>query len=290
MPKYTLDNYSAEHRKYKVIALDLDDTLLKDDKTISQRNKTALKKALNQGFSIAITTGRHPYSALFYMKELGCLNENSYAVVFNGAAVIRFSDYISFNNPIGFPSVACTTLSGTLARKISEIAHQFGCRVHGYSVQRGLVLEDLNPHSLREVTSSMLDYKLVDFSECSDDEDFFKMLAVGKEEELTVLRNSIHAELNSMFSIVKSDPNFLEFIPEHSTKGTGLAALCRSIGCSIDNAIAFGDAENDLDMIRKAGLGVAMKNGFEIVKENADLVTLTNEEDGVAVVVEKFLR
>ena len=80
------------------------------------------------------------------------------------------------------------------------------------------------------------------------------------------------------------------FIPHKSTKGTALTQLCETLGYKAENAMAFGDADNDLAMIKAAGLGVAMANGFDSVKEAATVVTLTNQEDGVARLVEKFLR
>ena len=92
MAKYTLDTLPVTHHQYKVIALDLDDTLLRTDKSISDYTIKTLQKAQSQGFSIAIATGRHPKSAVLYMQKLGCLNDNSYAVCFNGAGVV---DYLS---------------------------------------------------------------------------------------------------------------------------------------------------------------------------------------------------
>ena len=290
MAKYTLDNLPINYDQYKVIALDLDDTLLHSDKTISQNTIDTLQKAQSQGFSIAIATGRHPKSAVKFMKQLGCLNENSYAVCFNGAGVVRLSDYVAFDHHIGYPMVFKESVKGNLVKKITAFAHEHGCKVHGYSVTRGLLIEDHNPYTQREIDNGFVGFEAIDFTKVDDNEEFFKILIVGETEKLEEIRALISQEFLDFFSVVRSDPNFLEFIPNHATKGSALEHLCQALGYTKDNAIAFGDAENDLAMIKTAGLGVAMQNGFQIVKDAADVVTLTNDEDGVAFLIKKFLK
>lgn len=289
MAKYTLDNLPIVKSKYKVIALDLDDTLLRSDKSISQNTIETLQKAQQQGFSIAIATGRHPKSAVKFMKQLGCLNDYSYAVCLNGAGVVRLSDYVKYDHHIGFPLVYKETFTGDRVKKITAFAHEHGCKVHGYSVTEGLVIEDHNPHTQREIDNGFVGFKAIDFTKVPDTEEFFKLLIVGEKETLDTVRATLPEEFTSFFSVVRSEAHYLEFIPNHATKGTALEHLCQALGYTKDNAIAFGDAENDLAMIKTAGLGVAMQNGFEMVKEAADVITLSNDEDGVAYLVKKFL-
>ncbi len=88
---------------------------------------------------------------------------------------------------------------------------------------------------------------------------------------------------------MRSDADFLEFIPQKQTKGTALAQLCRILNIDLSEIIACGDAENDEEMIKMAGLGVAMANSMPHVIEVADVVTASNEDDGVAEVIEKVL-
>ena len=291
MAKYTLDSLPVELDKYKVITLDLDDTLLRSDKSISETNKKILQKAQQQGFSIAIATGRHPKSAVRVMNELGCLNENSYAVCFNGSCVVRLSDYIEHNDIVGYPTVFRTTANGKLVQSVAAFAHAFdGARVHGYSVSRGLVIEDHNPYTQIEIDTSDVGFEEIDFMKIDDHEEFFKVMIVGEEKLLDKIRKHLPERLTSIFNIVRSNPNFLEFIPNKSSKGTGLKSLCVRLGYSVERSIAFGDAENDLHMIQTAGLGVAMENGFDVVKAAADVITKTNDEDGVAEVIKKFLK
>ena len=89
--------------------------------------------------------------------------------------------------------------------------------------------------------------------------------------------------------VFRSEPYFLELVPKGIDKARSLAVLLQKLGMTKEEMIAIGDGFNDLSMIQYAGLGVAMANAQEIVKENADFITLSNEEDGVAHVVEKFI-
>ena len=123
-----------------------------------------------------------------------------------------------------------------------------------------------------------------------ENEKFFKLLIVGDKEVLDELEKRIPQKISAYFSVLRSEAHYLEFIPNHAHKGTGIESLCRTLGLSKDNAMAFGDAGNDLAMLVSAGLGVAMENGFDYVKEAADVVTKTNDEDGVAFLVNKFLK
>ena len=111
---------------------------------------------------------------------------------------------------------------------------------------------------------------------------------MGAPENLDSLRAALPPEIFTRFSVLRSDPNFLEFIPGCCTKGTALYELCKIIGCELSEVVAFGDAENDQAMIRSVGLGVAMANAQDCLKETADVITLSNQEDGVAAVVEKL--
>lgn len=290
MAKYTLENLPIDKDRYKVIALDLDDTLLRSDKTISENTIRTLKNAQSQGYSIVIATGRHPKSAVRYMQMLDCLNDHSYAICFNGAGVVRLNDYVAYNQEVGYPLVCQESLNGAQAKELHKLALEYGCKCHAYSVSRGLLIEDHNPHTQREIDNGRVGFTQVDFSSLEDTELFFKFLIVGDKAVLDNLSKNVPQEILAYFSVLRSETHYLEFIPNHAHKGTGIESLCKTLGLSKENAIAFGDAGNDLAMLESAGLGVAMANGFESVKAAADVVTRTNDEDGVAYLVAKFLK
>ncbi|MBO6258694.1 MAG: HAD family phosphatase [Succinivibrio sp.] len=290
MSRYTLESLQNHAKGYRLLALDLDGTLLTSEKKISPRTLRVLKQAIDKGFAIVLTTGRHPRSALLYSEQLSPITEKSYAVCFNGSAVISLQKFKEKPADAGFSCLSANLAGGDMIADLASYVHSMGCKVHGYSRERGLVIEDMNPQSKREVCHSGCGYQQIDFSSCTSAEGFFKLIAVGQSQKIDALRTSLPQRFLDYFSVLRTDPDFLEFIPERSTKGTALASLCDLIGIGLDRTVAFGDAENDLEMIKLAGLGVAMGNAQQQqLKDEADVVTLSNDEDGVAAVVERLM-
>ena len=111
----------------------------------------------------------------------------------------------------------------------------------------------------------------------------------GHPEKLAILEKEMQQKFGDRLSIYRSEPFFLEFMPMNVDKANSLAHLLEHLGLKREELIAIGDGFNDLSMIKYAGLGVAMSNAQEIVKENADKVTKSNEEDGVAYIIEEYL-
>jgi Cof subfamily protein (haloacid dehalogenase superfamily) len=116
-----------------------------------------------------------------------------------------------------------------------------------------------------------------------------KCLIVGEPTRLAVLEKEMYEHLKDRMGVFRSEPYFLELVPKGIDKAQSLSVLLGEIGMRREEMICVGDGFNDLSMIRYAGLGVAMANAQDVVKENADYITLSNEEDGVAAVVEKFI-
>ena len=276
---------------YKAAVFDLDGTLLRDDKSVSPRSVAAVQRALKAGWSIAIATGRHPKSALHFFKELGALSERSLAVCFNGSALLNVSDYAKAGAPdTGFALLKADPASGDEISRVACLAHRFGLRVHGYSLRHGLCCEDTNVYTMREIIHSHVSCSEgFDFEHAPNDERFFKVIAVGRSFEIDEFRAALTSYIKEHFEVMRTDDNFLEFIPHHCSKGAALLWMCEACGLKPSEIVAFGDAENDLLMIKNAGLGIAMGNAQPEVKAQADLVTLSNEQDGIAEVLESIL-
>ena len=129
----------------------------------------------------------------------------------------------------------------------------------------------------------------MDENEINDDITFCKIMIVDEPEKLEEVIENIPSELYEKYTIVRSAPFFLEFLNKCANKGTALTALCDAIDIPISKSIAVGDEENDQHMIKLAGLGVAMGNARQSIKEIADYITTTNNEHGVARVIDKFI-
>ena len=115
-----------------------------------------------------------------------------------------------------------------------------------------------------------------------------KCLIVGNPEPLAALEKKMKKDLEGKMNVFRSEPFFLELVPNGIDKARSLSVLLEELGMTREEMIAVGDGFNDLSMIQYAGLGVAMANAQEVVRQAADYITLSNEEDGVAAVVDKF--
>ncbi|MCR5536136.1 MAG: Cof-type HAD-IIB family hydrolase [Succinivibrio sp.] len=289
MQKYTLRTVSQLKDQIKMLALDLDGTLLNSEREISSRNREAIKRAYDQGLYVTITTGRHPKSVLRYAAELG-VTEGSFAVIFNGSGVISLDSYARQPVDQGFELIHYESCSGSEAAEIYRLGKPYGLSMHAYCVELGLLVQDVNAHSYKEISHNQVGYTEVDFATLNDSVHLFKLLSTGESDQIDAFRASLPETLSQRFAIMRSNPDFLEFIPHKSSKGTALKALCEHLSLPLSAVMAFGDAENDLEMLKLAGCGVAMRNALqEEILESADLITDSNDEDGVAVCVEQLL-
>ena len=114
-------------------------------------------------------------------------------------------------------------------------------------------------------------------------------MIVDEPEKLEEIMQNIPQEFHDKYTIVKSAPFFLEFLNKKANKGNALKSLCENINLPIEQSIAVGDEENDQHMIKYAGLGVAMGNARQSIKEISDYITDTNDNHGVAKVIDKFI-
>lgn len=278
-------------RPYRAVAFDLDGTLLRSDKSIAPSSIAVVKRLIEAGWYVAIATGRHPHSALRYFKELGALTERSLAVIFNGSALISMDSYQKEGCPdTGFATLREDLASGAEIARVAALAHRYNLRVHAYAKRRGLIVEDTNRYTMREIFHAGVAYvEGFVFERPPVDESFYKLIAVGRVEDLDAFRAALTAKMREDFAVMRTDDNFLEFIPHQRSKGAALSWLSECAGIRPEEVVAFGDAENDLLMLKNAGLGVAMGNAAPELKAQADFVTAGNDEDGIAQVLEDIL-
>lgn len=266
----------------KLIAIDLDGTLLTNDKTISERNQVILKKAKEQGVKVVLCTGRPLNSVVGHLETLGLNDEGDYAVTFNGGLIQR--------NDTG-EIVAKEVMSYEDAKTLYELTYPLGLPL---DVVQGSTVMTVQPEpeenqSLYYTLNPLLNYVDTNLAELKEKSDFNKMVCTLEpaiiEEKMPLIPASYHEHYN----IVRSGEYIFEFLPKKVSKAYGLKLLGELLNIKPEEMMALGDEENDLAMIEYVGLGVAMANGSQQIKEAAQYVTLTNEEDGVAHAVEKFV-
>lgn len=263
---------------YKMIVLDLDDTLLKDDQTISARTKNTLMEAQKLGVKVVLASGRPTSGMKHIAEELELANYGSFILSFNGGKILNCK-----TNEEMFSS----TLTPESVHKLYEISRREGVYIHTY-LGDDIITEDDNPYTSIESELTGLPITVVDKFVDAVSEPVVKVLMVDEPEKLKVVEKKLQVEL-TQFSVMRSKPFFLEFTEKGVTKGTSLQQLIQHCGIKQNEVIAIGDSYNDLSMIEFAGLGVAMGNAPEDIKKIANFVTDTNMNDGVAKVVEEYV-
>ncbi|KIL49486.1 Cof-type HAD-IIB family hydrolase [Jeotgalibacillus soli] len=264
---------------YKMIVLDLDDTLLRDDHTISQKTKQALMEAQDAGIKVVLASGRPTYGMRAVANELLLAEYGSYLLSFNGAKIINCQ-----TNEEEFSSA----LSPETVHRLYEISKRENVGIHTY-IGDAIVTETENPYSYIESDITGLPVEVVSSFNEAVKEPVAKVLMLKEPEQLIPVEKKLQEELKGKLSVMRSKPYFLEFTEEGVTKGESLNHLIQKLGIKQEEVIAVGDSYNDLTMIKFAGLGVAMGNAPEDIKAIADHITDTNMNDGVALVVENFI-
>lgn len=265
---------------YKLIALDMDGTLLTPQGTISPRTHAAITAARARGVTVVLASGRPLEGMTRYLEELGMTGPEDYVISYNGAMVQRVADGARIRSQL---------LTGADASLVARLAEQHGVNVHGFSVRQGLISPRLSHYTEHESRLTGMPVNLVDFATLPPDEAILKVMMIDEPALLSRAIAALPAQLYQDYTVVQSAPYFLEIMNKQSHKGSGVAALAEHLGLDASQVIAVGDAGNDSHMIEYAGLGVAMGNATEPLKALAQHITSRNDEDGVARVIETFV-
>lgn len=262
--------------KYRLVAIDLDDTLLNNDLEISPRTKADIIRARQMGVQVTIATGRMFRSALPYAEQLGL---DIPLITYQGALVKNSSSgEVLYHRPV----------PPELVRPVAERVRSFGYHLQMYFEDR-LCMEKLTPEGQNYVDLAGVEVTLVSDLLRSCPEPTKILISNYDETRLDQLAEILEAEFGGRLYITKSKPYYLELLHPDATKGKALQMLANHRGIPREAVIAIGDSFNDLEMIRYAGVGAVMGNAREEIKAVADYVTCSNEDDGVAEVLEKYI-
>ena len=265
---------------YKVLALDMDGTLLNSNKVISSKTKEALHKAKDNGVKIVLASGRPIDGLKKYLKELDLIHDNQYVLSYNGC-LVQETKSEKIIHEMG--------LKGKDLHDIYKLSLELGVNIHAFSPERGLITPKISKYTEVEAELNGIDINVCDFNKIKEDESIIKIMFIDEAEILDRVLKEIPKELFDRYNIVKSTPYFLEFINKNGNKGVGLHALAKHMNITNKEIIACGDAANDLEMLEYAGFGVAMGNAIKEIKEASSFVTSSNNEDGIARVINKYI-
>ena len=263
----------------KLIALDLDGTLLNSQKQISSANIAAITAARNAGVAVVLTTGRPLKAILPYLETLDMQGFDDFSITFNGGLIQRNTGQILAKNALTLDE----------ASQIKALCDQLGwpCDL----LNEGTVyMTSEQVQSLYPQINNLLDFKTAKLSELSHDLLINKIVSATDAENLDSKIPDIPANFYEKYEIFKTQPRLIEFMPKGINKAFGLSKLIEILDLKPANVMAMGDEENDLSMIEWAGYGVAMANGIDRVKQAAKIISpWTNDQDGVGKIIEKYV-
>lgn len=265
--------------KYKIIAVDIDDTLLNSRKELSERTKSALIKAQQSGIRVVIATGRMPYGARKYAEMLDIFRYDGYYMSFNGGAIFNTSG----------ECINRTFLDKSLIESLYSILRPTTATVVVHKDDKMYADRKVNPYTDRPSWSNGLPLNIVDDIAEFVDWNLHKIVIVDEPEKLRVIQKRVIEKFGEELDAYFSAPYFLEVMPKGVNKGKALEIICCDCGLDLSEVIAFGDNFNDIPMIKTAGLGIAMGNAETELKESADFVTDDCDNDGIVSALERFV-
>lgn len=266
--------------KYKAIVLDLDGTLTNSRKEITPRTHETLYRAQKMGIKVILASGRPTYGIVPIAEQLKLEELGGYILAYNGGEIVDWKTKNIIHSQMLLPETV---------PYMYKCACEWGFAIVTYRDNYVITEHPDDEYVQKEaILNIMQTYKVDNFLE-SISFPIPKCLIVGDPKKLAQLEPKMREHLKETNEVYRSEPYFLELVPKGIDKARSLDILANRLGIAREELIACGDGFNDLSMIQYAGLGIAMKNAQPILHEHADYITLSNDEDGVAHVIEKFI-
>ena len=266
-------------KMYKLLAVDCDGTLLNDNKKIGSKTVELLKQAKNRGLKIVLATSKSFFAVKKYLNELELLDGEQYTIAFNSAYVINNDETKCLEN---------STLSKEAIRKIIDYGRQFDLYMFLYERDR-----IISSKTCEEYTSKNkhVPFDVIPFDELDlDSLNIYKVIMHSENfDEVKRAKDGLDDSFDTLCSYSSSNKGNVEFVTPNSFKEYGLKILSEALNIDSSEMIGFGDNENDLGMFAYVGYKVAMGNSIEDLKKAADYVTLSNNEDGIAIALEMLI-
>ena len=268
---------------YKIIVLDLDGTLTNRDKVITPRTREALMRAQDMGKIVVLASGRPTPGVMPLAEELRLSEHGGYILSFNGGMIVSCST--------GKVVFDCQ-LPPEVNSQVIDLAREHRVDIMTYEGDRIIASDASYKYIALESRVCHMDVK--EIREPEDMKAYVtfpvpKFILTDDGDYLVTMEPRVKAALGKNYSVYRSDSYYLEVLPRGIDKAKSLERFLEVTGHRREEMIACGDGYNDLSMIKYAGLGVAMENGVLPVRQAADYITLSNNDDGVAHVVEKFM-
>lgn len=261
----------------KLIAIDIDGTLIDSNHQLHPATINALRKKAADGIKIVLCSGRPMIGMLPFVEQLGLLSENEYTISYNGALVQHNADQ---------KTLIEHTLSHADFLRIAKIGQELNLKMHILDLEYMYTPNrHISEYTVFDSYATQMPLQYCPIEEMPQTT-ISKMMFVDQAERLEAAIQKLPAELYDDYTMLHSMPFFFEFLNKKASKGNAVRDLAAYLGIQQAEIMAIGDNENDLDMLTYAGIGVAMANASENAKKAADVITKSNDEQGVAYAVE----
>ena len=271
---------------YKLICIDMDGTLLDDNHLISEENKKAIKEAHDKGVIIAVTTGRLFASASYHYGLLGI----------EGPIIASNGTYIRERSKDEF--IYKDTFTFEESKELYEILNKTNLTHYFYTYNTALGSKAFpSNHPYVSFNKEVPENLRINICIKEDllpslkkyENEILKAIVLEEKDKETLFKVKDELKALDKFEVVSSGDNNFEIMKKGSSKGSAVERLAESLSIKQEEVICIGDNENDLSMIRYAGLGIAMGNGVDLLKNEANYITDTNVNFGVAKAIRKFV-
>lgn len=267
---------------YNLIAIDLDGTLVRSDQSISPHTLDVLTHVQEQGVKVAIASGRPTFGTAHVADALHLEAFSGFVMSYNGGEIYNWGTKERLH-------------AQTLDRDVIPYIYNM-CKkeqdIHVMTYIGREVVSELSDNDYIRYSSmrNRMPIRQVDnFVATAQSAGIVKCIIVGAPTLLPALEKEMQDSLKGKAGVFRSEPFFLEIVPEGIDKAKGLEILLQKIGMQKEELIAFGDGYNDIPMLQFAGCGVAMGNAAEEIKKAADMVAKSNNDDGVANILENLI-
>lgn len=266
---------------YKLIAVDLDGTLVRSDQSISQRTMDTLIRVQEMGVKVAVASGRPTFGTAHVADALRLEEFGGYVMSYNGGEIYDWGTKTRLH---------AQTLDEKVIPYLYTCAREHGMPIMTY-IGKEVVSEVKNNEYIQYsvMRNRMTIRQVDDFVAASERAGIVKCIIVGDPTLLPALEAELQTALEGKAGVFRSEPFFLEIVPVGIDKAKGLAILLEKIGIRREEIIAFGDGYNDVPMLQFAGMGVAMGNASEEIQKTADFVTQSNDADGIVFAIENLI-
>ena len=270
--------------RYKLLALDMDGTLLNSAKQITPTTLKAINRLLERGVHVVISSGRNIPEMSYYSEQLKNIR---YAVLMSGGLVYDFAE----EKPIALHPV-----STDIALEIIDAGLAEQAMIHIHTIRDSIVCRADISH-LADFRMGIYQDMFLKICTVIDDPKQFALEHRGELVKVNLYHRSPESRQRNFERLkhlpiepVFAEETNIEASPRGISKASGLIELCKHLGISIEDTVAIGDAPNDLEILQTAGLSIAMGNAEDQIKALADFVTLDNDHDGIAHAIEQFFQ